>query len=249
MFSEEIQNDKSRFARLRILFGDENVAKLRSSTALVCGCGGVGGMAIDALFRAGFGRIVAVDCDVFEPSNQNRQIGSLEGLGRKKAEVLAEMYESVEARYMRLCAENVGELNLGEFSVILDCIDDLSAKVALAKQWAALKNDIESSQKSDLKLAQDGTNCATMPLYFASTGGAKKIDPSLIKSDSVWKSYGDKFARKFREELKKSGFCDDFVVVFSPEPPRCRELGSFSAVTASFGLHLASLAVRGVLKL
>ena len=41
---------------------------------LVAGCGGLGGHLIENLLRIGVGEIVAVDGDVFEPSNLNRQL-------------------------------------------------------------------------------------------------------------------------------------------------------------------------------
>ena len=75
-----------------------------------------------------------------------------------------------------------------------------------------------------------------------------KLDPSQIQSASIWKTYGDKFARKFREGLKKQGFKGDFLAVFSPEIPKCKELGSFSGVTGSFGLRLASEAISIILQ-
>ncbi|EAI1193611.1 tRNA threonylcarbamoyladenosine dehydratase, partial [Campylobacter jejuni] len=50
-----------------------------------------------------------------------------------------------------------------------------------------------------------------------------------------------------RYELRKSGFKGNFDVVFSDEEAHCKDLGSFMGVTASFGLALASLALRKVL--
>jgi tRNA A37 threonylcarbamoyladenosine dehydratase len=63
----------------------------------------------------------------------------------------------------------------------------------------------------------------------------------------IWKTYGDKLAKKFRYELKKAGFKGKFDVVFSPEEPKCIELGSFMAVTGSFGLTLCSLVAKRIL--
>ena len=79
-------------------------------------------------------------------------------------------------------------------------------------------------------------------------GGARKIDSTRIKVAPVFKTYGDALAKKFRYELKKSGFKGSFDVVFSGEEPRCKNLGSFMGVTASFGLNLASLLIRKLLE-
>lgn len=78
-------------------------------------------------------------------------------------------------------------------------------------------------------------------------GSAKKLDPTKIEICSVWKTYNDPLAKKFRNELKKVGFTKKFDVVFSSEVSTCKELGSFIGVTGSFGLAMASLAIRRLL--
>ena len=79
-----------RFTRSRWIFGDK-FQKLQDSKVLVCGCGGVGGVCIDALYRSGVGHITAIDCDKFDITNQNRQIGS-ENIGEYKTDVFARLY-------------------------------------------------------------------------------------------------------------------------------------------------------------
>ncbi len=210
---------EDRFARSRALFG-EDFAKLQRAKVVIFGVGGVGGFALDSLYRTGVGEITIVDYDSFELSNQNRQIGS-EALGERKVEALARLYGGIAAVCERVNEEFLSGFDLGGFDVVIDAIDDISAKVALAKR--------------------------AYPKLISSMGSAKKLDPLQIKLDSVWKSYGDRFARKFRESLKKEQFCGDFKVIFSPEPPACKELGSFSAVTGSFGLLLASETIKKIL--
>jgi len=208
-----------RFSRTRVLFG-EGFEKIQRSKVVIFGVGGVGSFVLDSLYRTGVGEITIIDCDEFDVTNQNRQIGS-EALGEKKVEALARRYEGVTPIVANVDEAFLEGFSLEEFDVVVDAIDDIPAKVALAK-------------RAHTKL-------------LSSTGSAKKLNPLHIKVDSIWKSYGDKFARKFREALKKEGFEDDFLVVFSPEPPQCKGLGSFSAVTGSFGLQLASEAIRKIL--
>ncbi len=210
---------EDKFIRARELFGDENFAKFRRASVLVCGCGGVGGACIEALARTGIGRIVALDYDVFEASNQNRQILS-ERVGEKKSSVFAEYFESVEGLDLRLSEESVGAFDFSGFDVVIDAIDDIPAKVALAK--------------------------AVSEKLISSMGAARRLDPTQIRSESVWKTSGDPFARKFRAALKEAGFEGDFTAVYSSEPLYCATLGSFMGVTAAFGLALASLAVRKI---
>ena len=209
-----------RFTRSRWIFGNK-FEKLQDSKVLVCGCGGVGGVCIDALYRSGVGHITAIDCDKFDITNQNRQIGS-ENIGEYKTDVFARLYPGLKRVNLKLTPSVISEFDFSEFDLIIDCIDDIPAKVAIAKI------------------------CSKRLL--SSMGGAKRLDPIKIKVASIWKTTNDPFARKIRYELKKAGFKGDYKVVFSTEAPNCVNLGSFIGVTASFGLNLASLAVNRLIK-
>jgi molybdopterin-synthase adenylyltransferase len=61
--------------------------RLLSSSACLLGLGGLGGLAMEYLVRAGVGGLLLADGDVFEESNLNRQaLASRETLGLSKAE-------------------------------------------------------------------------------------------------------------------------------------------------------------------
>lgn len=221
---------KKCFARTLPLFKEEGFQKLQNAKILILGVGGVGGFVLDCLYRTGIGEICIIDFDSFEESNQNRQIGSLEGIGRKKVEVLAETYKGIVALDSKVTKDFIDSFDFSPYDIVLDAIDDIDAKIALALKISNHKDD------------------STKPILLSSTGSAKKLDPSQIQFAPIWKSYGDKFARKLREGLKKQGFKGSFMVAFSPEEPKCKELGSFSGVTASFGLRLASEAIKIILQ-
>ncbi|EAH5904397.1 tRNA threonylcarbamoyladenosine dehydratase [Campylobacter upsaliensis] len=211
-----------RYTRVKWLVGDENYEKISRTRVLIFGLGGVGGICTDALFRTGFTKLTLIDADSFETTNLNRQIHS-EHIGENKAEVFAKIYQA-KGIVAKVDEEFLGTFDLSQFDLIIDAIDDISAKVALAN-------------KIDFK----------KQIFISSTGGARKLDPTLIKTTSIFKTYGDALAKKFRYELRKSGFEGDFDVVFSNEEAKCKNLGSFMGVTASFGLALASLALKKVL--
>ncbi|EOH8686065.1 ThiF family adenylyltransferase [Campylobacter upsaliensis] len=211
-----------RYTRVKWLVGDENYEKISRTRVLIFGLGGVGGICTDALFRTGFTKLTLIDADSFEITNQNRQLHS-EHIGENKAEVFAKIYK-VKGVVTKVDEEFLSTFDLSKFDLIIDAIDDISAKVALAN-------------KIDFK----------KQIFISSTGGARKLDPTLIKTTSIFKTYGDALAKKFRYELRKSGFKGDFDVVFSNEEAKCKNLGSFMGVTASFGLALASLALKKVL--
>ena len=214
---------QDKYTRVRWLLGEEEFNKISKTKILLCGLGGVGGVCADALFRSGLSDITVIDSDSFELTNQNRQLHS-ENLAQKKAEVFARIY-GFKAIVARIDEKFLASFNTLEFDVIIDAIDDIKAKVALANS-------------ADLK----------KQIYISSMGGARKIDSTRIKVAPVFKTYGDALAKKFRYELKKSGFKGSFDVVFSDKEPRCKNLGSFMGVTASFGLNLASLLIRKLLE-
>ncbi|MCH9813491.1 MAG: ThiF family adenylyltransferase [Epsilonproteobacteria bacterium] len=208
-----------RFARSRALFG-EDFTKLQNAKVLLLGVGGVGGFCLDCLFRSGIQNVTIVDYDSFEISNQNRQIGS-EAVDEIKVMHLQTLYPTVEALHQKVTVEWCESFDFSPYDLVIDAIDDMKAKVALAHHV---------SQK-----------------LISSTGGAKKLDPTKIEMNSIWNTHGDPLAKKFRYELKKSGFKGDFPVAFSPEASRCKDLGSFVGVTGAFGLALCSKAVQEII--
>lgn len=209
-----------RFERSRSLFGDD-FEKLQNAKVLLLGVGGVGGFCLDCLFRSGLQDITIVDHDSFDISNQNRQIGS-DAVDEIKVIHLKTIYPTVQALHQKVTLEWCETFDFTPYDLVIDAIDDMKAKVALAHKAA--------------------------DKLISSTGGAKKLDPTKIEMNSVWKTHGDPLAKKFRYELKKSGFKGDFPVAFSPEEPRCKDLGSFVGVTGAFGLALCAKAVQEIIK-
>jgi hypothetical protein len=71
---------------------EEEQRRLHNATVFVCGTGGMGGAAIQALARAGIGRLVLADIDRFEMSNLNRQVFCFaDTIGQSKAEATRDL--------------------------------------------------------------------------------------------------------------------------------------------------------------
>ena len=74
--------------RLEWLVGPDKIQTLKNTSVALFGVGGVGGGALEALVRAGVGRIVLIDGDSIAPSNLNRQmITTHDTIGERKVEV------------------------------------------------------------------------------------------------------------------------------------------------------------------
>jgi tRNA A37 threonylcarbamoyladenosine dehydratase len=206
--------------RVKELFS-EDFKKIEGAKVLLLGVGGVGGVALECLYRSGVRDIVIVDFDTFEESNQNRQLGS-ENVGVKKVEYFKERFPTIRAIDAKVTKEWCEEFDFEPFDLVIDAIDDMRAKVEIA--------------------------CRVSDRLISSMGSAKRVDPTKIEIKDISKTYNDPLAKKFRYELRKRGFNKKFDVVFSTEEPKCKELGSFMGVTGSFGLYLCSKAIERLIR-
>jgi len=209
-----------RHTRTKLVFGEETHAKLQNANILLLGVGGVGSFCLDCLYRSGVRHITIVDFDRYDVTNQNRQMHSENHEGELKVEALKTHYPEVTAISDKITPEWVEAFDFSSFDLILDAIDDMRAKLALIQKC--------------------------YPKLISSVGSAKRLDPTKIEVRSIWKTEGDPFASKLRNELRKRKFKGDFSCICSSELPRIKEKGSFVAVTGSFGLAMCSLALRRI---
>jgi len=110
---------------------------LLEGTVAVIGLGGLGGHVVEGLARAGIGRLVVVDGDVFVDHNLNRQFLSEEAwLGRSKVEAaqarVAAINSAVEViPYPEMAgAERLREI-LRRVDVVVDALDRLPSRLIL----------------------------------------------------------------------------------------------------------------------
>jgi len=124
-----------RFAPL----GRAGQANLVSARVLVCGCGALGGVLAQTLFRAGVGELVLVDRDVVETSNLPRQVLFDErhaAAGTPKALAARETLErsggptALQAHVLHLDARNL-ELVAEDVDLVVDGLDNLETRYLL----------------------------------------------------------------------------------------------------------------------
>ena len=210
-----------QYNRNKILFGDD-FQKLQKANIVILGVGGVGGHALDCLYRSGVQNITIVDFDTFDISNQNRQIGS-EAIGIKKIEHLKTLYPKIDIIDKKIDLDWIESFDFDRYDLILDAIDDIKPKVRLIKKY--------------------------YKKLISTSGSAKRFDPTKIEYIDIFKTFNDPFIRKIREELKKEKFNKKFKVVFSSEEPQCKDMGSFVGVTGAFGLTMCSIACEKIISL
>ena len=216
------------YERTLSLIGEEALEKLRASSVCIIGLGGVGSYAAEACARSGFGTIGLADHDTFSASNLNRQIGALRStVGMKKTEVTAMRILDINPdalviqKDLFIGADNVCELELDRYDFVIDAIDNVSAKVALASCC---------HEHSIAEISVMGTG--------------NKLKPELLRVSDIYSTSVCPLARAVRKLCRERNI-PSLKVVWSPEEPliKRRVPASMSFVPACAGLLAAREAV------
>ena len=193
----------NEFSRTRMLLGDDAMARLARAHVAVFGVGGVGGYVVEALARSGIGTLTLVDDDTVSLTNINRQIIALHStLGMPKVDAArARIHDicpgtRVIARRTFFTPESADSFDFAQYSYVVDAIDTVSGKIALAV--CALE--------------------AGVPV-ISCMGAGNKLDPTAFEVTDISKTSVDPLARVMRRELRKRGI-DHLTVVYSREPAR-----------------------------
>lgn len=136
--SDAFSYDAFTGRNLGFLTADEQ-RHLRDGRVFVCGVGGMGGAAVQALARAGVGALTLADMDAFELSNLNRQVfATLDTVGRGKVESTVDALRRInpELRIETHGAEWVERLDeiLPAHRVVINGMDDLAAGLQLYRK-------------------------------------------------------------------------------------------------------------------
>ena len=239
------------FARTEQLLGPEGFHRLQHSRVAICGLGGVGSFACEALARAGVGHLRLVDHDLVNPTNLNRQLLALRStLGLPKVEVAAARVLDinpecqVDARRAFLNNDTVAELLLPRVDLVIDAIDSVNAKCAL------------------LQAAVEGG----LPIV-SSMGAGGRFDGGQVFIGDLSETRQCPLASVIRQRMGRRGIRRGVRCVYSLEP--CRNdlapnpldvevhdgpgrprtpLGTLSYMPAIFGLRVAQEAIHLLLE-
>ncbi len=134
----------ARYQRNRNTISVKEQLRLFRAHVAVIGCGGLGGYVIEELARLGVGRITAIDPDVFEEHNLNRQLfSSPENLGKPKVEAAHERITKINPA-VTLVPIKVAFSQLNGFEllqgvdVVVDALDSIPVRLELAEISAEL---------------------------------------------------------------------------------------------------------------
>lgn len=251
--SSTSQDSQRRFSGTYKLYGNGFCAQ--NTHIYIIGIGGVGSWAAEALARTHIGTLTLIDMDVIAPSNINRQLPALtDTLGDNKINVMADRIHGInpDCRVHLvddfLTADNIQSLlpnkqtaqtlaKKGGQVIILDCVDDMNAKLAIALHCRFNK----------LKLVVSG-------------GVGGKTDPTKLTVSDLKDTHQDPLLARLRTRLRDKGINSDLKdkfgikCVYSTEPPivhqacnsnlACGGYGSSVVVTATTAMIMASEALK-----
>lgn len=249
-----------RFGGVARLYGEQGLAKLQASHVVAIGIGGVGSWAAEALARNAVGQLTLIDLDNVAESNFNRQIHAVAGNeGKPKVSAMAaRIYAINPLAIVHEIDDFIGPDNLTQLLpshevVILDCTDDVKAKIALS---------VYCKQQN-------------IQLYMSGSAGGR-LNPAYLKVADLARVTGDKLLAKVRNQLRRDhGFpkasrakkSNKFGIqcIYSDEAVvkpgdvcdvddnqvntglNCAGYGSSVCVTAPFGFAMAQLAINDLI--
>ena len=227
-----------RFSRTALVFGEEGMNRLRASRVAVFGIGGVGGHCVQALARAGVGKLDVFDDDVVSVTNINRQaVAMTSTIGKPKVDVIRDQVLDINPQAQVVChrmfyvPENADEVDLSVYDYVVDCIDTVKAKTELIVR------------------AKE----AGVPIISA-MGAGNKLDPTRFEAADIFETSVCPLCRAMRAQLKKRGVRKHRVVYSKEEPLNIvadesngrHAPGSVSFVPPVVGLILAGEVIRNL---
>ena len=220
--------------RLELLIGKEKIEKIKNTTVLVIGLGGVGGYAVESLVRSGIKKIIIVDFDKIDITNLNRQIISLKSnIGEYKVDVVEKRIKEInDIEIIKIKEfinkENINNLFLYKPDYVIDACDTINVKKELIR--ICLKNNIK---------------------FISSMGTGNKLDPSKLEIIDVRKTSYDPIAKIIRKMVKDENIKGKISVICSTEVPiktNSKTIASNSFVPATSGLLCTSYVINDIIK-
>ncbi len=220
-----------KFRRLENLIGASSLEKLKNSTILVIGLGGVGGYVVEALVRSCVGNLILVDFDKVEITNFNRQIiSNNKNLDKYKVDCFKERIETINEECniitynLKIDDINIKDIFNTKIDFVVDAVDDVKAKIAIINY--CLNNNID---------------------FISSMGTGNRLDPSKLTITKLDKTYNDPLARIMRSKFDKRVQKKITVCTSIELPLKVIDksfVGSTAFVPSSAGLLIASYVVR-----
>lgn len=214
------------------LIGKENNEKIAGAKIALFGVGGVGSYVLEMFLRNGIRNILLCDFDIVDETNINRQLVAYnDTIGKKKVDVAKKRAKRINEKVeMITYDEKVSEDNiydmLNDFNpdYIIDCIDDVDAKITIMKY--AYENNIKC---------------------ISSMGAGNRTRVDMIEVTDIFNTTYCPLAKKIRKILKKENIKKQLVVYSKEQPKISKKITSIAEVPAVFGINIAAYVFNDIL--
>lgn len=223
------------FEREISLIGLSNYNKIKNTTVVVIGLGGVGGYVVESLVRGGIGNLILIDYDTIDITNLNRQvIATYDNIGNKKVDEWKLRIEKINPECNTIIIDKY--LTTDNLSVILDkykidyivdACDTISVKMAL----------ISYTTSKNIK-------------FISSMGTGNKTDASKLEITTLDKTSYDKIAKILRKYVKDNHITKKIYVVSSSEEvikTNTNKISSISVVPSCAGILVSSYMLNSII--
>ena len=226
MTTEILDDDYDRrFTGIDRLYGTDTFALYQQAHVLVAGAGGVGSWAIEALARTGIGHLTLID-----------MAERAYGINPRLKITLIDDF---------LTRDNIANLMADTPDLVLDCTDDVEAKISLII-WCRRRR---------------------IPIVVAGAAGGK-TNPTELRVDDLTRTHRDPLLAKIRRQLRRDcGFPKDpqekfgIPCIYSGQPVHtpegetcdsgnlsCSGYGSTTMVTATMGMMAVAEGLRHMVR-
>lgn len=150
----EDSNPYSRLMALQKMGIVKDYHKVRTLSAIIVGVGGIGSVVAEMLVRCGFGKLILYDYDKLELANMNRLFYTPDQIGLTKVEAAKQTLEKInpdvviETFSCNICSTShydeflekiqKGSLNNQKVDLVVSCVDNYSARMAINKACNSL---------------------------------------------------------------------------------------------------------------
>ena len=212
------------FQRLELLIGNK-INKLKETTVLIIGLGGVGGAATESLIRSGVGKLILVDNDKIDITNLNRQIISNQNnINLYKVDEWEKRAKSINPNInIKKIKEFITEDNINilfeeKIDYLIDACDTINTKKIIIKK--CLEKNIK---------------------FISCMGTGNKFHPEYLEVTDIRKTSYDPIAKILRKMVNDEHIKGKIPVLYSKEKPlKIGKVGSNAFVPPVAGIMCAN---------
>jgi len=139
--------EADRYERQRRIWGERGQERIRHTSVLIAGAGGIGSEIIKNLALLGIGKLIIIDLDIIEVSNLNRQLLFKKAdIGAYKAEIAAreakKINEEIDIQFFNQSLKDLPNEVFDNAEIFVSALDNIPARIFLNHKAVILKKPL-----------------------------------------------------------------------------------------------------------